>query len=112
MFFSERIIRMDLGEKHFFLVLFLFFFPLSTILIIFASSHILPGGCHVCENAKKTLKFGGEIQAFICSSANPSRTAILCKFFALIKHSLIVISPSLASPPLPAQLPQWHSSLH
>lgn len=88
---------MDLGETHFF-----GFFSASTVLIIFASSHILPGGCCICENTEKTLQFSGEIQAFICSGANPSRNTILCKFLALIKHSLIVISLSLASPPLPA----------
>lgn len=97
---------MDLGETHF------VFFPPATILIIFASSHILPTGYRICENAEKMLKFSGEIQAFICSSASPSRTTILCKFLALIKHSLTVISPSLASLPLPAQLLQRHGSLH
>lgn len=76
------------------------FFSPSITLIIFPSSHILPSGCHIYEKAEKMLTFSGEIQVFLCSSANPSRSTILCKFFALIKHSLIVISSSLASPPL------------
>lgn len=58
------------------------------------------------------MKFSGEMQAFKCSSVNPSRTTILCRFLALIKHLLIAISPALASSSLLSHLLQRHSSLH